>query len=158
MRVPDDAWCITINQANKADGVIHRKAWPEEPGRVRGDDAPARRRVAVHPHGGVAVHESALDIRGYLDGLVPRWTGSRSLDPAYRLEHPVRCAGRDLRRRTSCSPCSMGEGFGLTPLEAQACGTPVVMSDWAAQPGTCGDGWLVRVSRSGMAGHRTRGG
>ena len=38
---------------------------------------------------------------------------------------------------------SMGEGFGIPVIEAQACGTPVIVSDWTAQPELCGDGWVV---------------
>lgn len=38
---------------------------------------------------------------------------------------------------------SKGEGFGLTVLEAQACGTPVIVSDYTAQPELVGDGWIV---------------
>jgi len=30
--------------------------------------------------------------------------------------------------------CSMGEGFGVPILEAQACGTPVITGDWSAMP------------------------
>src|SRR5690606_29284977 len=36
-----------------------------------------------------------------------------------------------------------GEGFGIAPLEAQACGTPVVVSDFSAQTELCGAGWTV---------------
>ena len=32
---------------------------------------------------------------------------------------------------------SMGEGFGIPVIEAQACGTPVIVSDWTAQPELC---------------------
>lgn len=39
---------------------------------------------------------------------------------------------------------SMGEGFGIPVIEAQACGTPVIVSDWTAQPELCGDGWVVQ--------------
>ena len=35
------------------------------------------------------------------------------------------------------------EGFGLTCLEAMACGTPVVAADRAALPETCGDAALL---------------
>jgi glycosyltransferase involved in cell wall biosynthesis len=38
---------------------------------------------------------------------------------------------------------SAGEGFGIPVLEAQACGVPVIVSDFSAQPELCGSGWLV---------------
>jgi glycosyltransferase involved in cell wall biosynthesis len=38
---------------------------------------------------------------------------------------------------------SLYEGFGLPCLEAMACGTPVVASDRAALPETCGDAALL---------------
>jgi glycosyltransferase involved in cell wall biosynthesis len=38
----------------------------------------------------------------------------------------------------------MGEGFGLTALEAQAAGTRIITSSWAASPDLAGeDSWLV---------------
>lgn len=36
-----------------------------------------------------------------------------------------------------------GEGFGLPAVEAQACGTPVILSDNTTGPELCGPGWLV---------------
>jgi glycosyltransferase involved in cell wall biosynthesis len=38
---------------------------------------------------------------------------------------------------------SLGEGFGLPVIEAQACGTPVIVTDWTAQPELVGGGWCV---------------
>lgn len=38
------------------------------------------------------------------------------------------------------------EGFGLTGLEAQACGTPVIRGDWSTGPELVGPGWLVTES------------
>ena len=38
---------------------------------------------------------------------------------------------------------SMGEGFGLTAAELQACETRVILNDFSAQPELLGDGWLV---------------
>jgi glycosyltransferase involved in cell wall biosynthesis len=38
---------------------------------------------------------------------------------------------------------SRGEGFGVPMIEAQACGTPVVASDFTAQTELIGAGWLV---------------
>jgi len=41
--------------------------------------------------------------------------------------------------------CSMGEGFGIPVVEAQACGTRVIVSNFTAQPELVGDGWTVEV-------------
>ncbi len=38
---------------------------------------------------------------------------------------------------------SMGEGFGIPILEAQACGTPVIVTDFSAMPEVGGVGWMV---------------
>ena len=42
---------------------------------------------------------------------------------------------------------SMGEGFGIPSIEAQACGTRVIVSDFSAQPELVGDGFLVEGQR-----------
>jgi len=38
---------------------------------------------------------------------------------------------------------AMGEGFGVPVLEAQACGTPAIVSNFSAMPEVCGAGWHV---------------
>lgn len=38
---------------------------------------------------------------------------------------------------------SLGEGFGIPALESQACGTPVIVSDFAAHRDLCWGGWKV---------------
>jgi glycosyltransferase involved in cell wall biosynthesis len=38
---------------------------------------------------------------------------------------------------------SYGEGFGIPIIEAQACGTPVIVSEWTAMPELCGSGWRI---------------
>jgi glycosyltransferase involved in cell wall biosynthesis len=38
---------------------------------------------------------------------------------------------------------SRGEGFGVPTIEAQACGVPVIVTNWTAQPELVGAGWKV---------------
>lgn len=38
---------------------------------------------------------------------------------------------------------SMGEGFGIPIVEAQACGVPVIVNDFSAMKEVCGAGWKV---------------
>lgn len=38
---------------------------------------------------------------------------------------------------------TLGEGFGITVIEAQACGVPVIVNNFSAQPELVGDGWIV---------------
>lgn len=38
---------------------------------------------------------------------------------------------------------SYGEGFGIPTIEAQACGTPVIVSNFAASADLVGDGWKI---------------
>lgn len=40
---------------------------------------------------------------------------------------------------------SYGEGFGIPVVEAQACGTRVIVSDQTAQPELVGDGWTCKT-------------
>lgn len=39
---------------------------------------------------------------------------------------------------------TLGEGFGITVADAQACEVPVIVNDFSAQPELVGDGWKVR--------------
>lgn len=45
-----------------------------------------------------------------------------------------------------CLP-SMGEGFGIPIIEAQACGVPVIVSDWTACAELCGAGLRVPMAK-----------
>jgi glycosyltransferase involved in cell wall biosynthesis len=41
---------------------------------------------------------------------------------------------------------ALGEGFGIPIIEAQACGTPVIVTDFTAMSELCGAGWKVKSS------------
>ncbi len=38
---------------------------------------------------------------------------------------------------------ALGQGFGIPILEAQACGTPVIVGDWTSMSELCFAGWKV---------------
>lgn len=46
------------------------------------------------------------------------------------------------------SNVSMGEGFGIPILEAQACGVPVVVGDWTSMSELCFSGWKLPKERA----------
>jgi len=54
---------------------------------------------------------------------------------------------------------SLGEGFGIPIMEAQAAGTPVIVGDWTAMGELCMSGWKVYKSEAdhiwtGVAGYQ----
>lgn len=62
---------------------------------------------------------------------------------AYRQGLPQEALATIYSRAQVLLMPSMGEGFGIPAIEAQMCGTPVIASDFSAQPELVGDGWLI---------------
>jgi glycosyltransferase involved in cell wall biosynthesis len=52
------------------------------------------------------------------------------------------------------SNCSYGEGFGLPVIEAQATGTPVVVTDCSSMTELCGSGWKIPGTKFWVPAHR----
>ena len=63
----------------------------------------------------------------------------------YRMGIDDKTMARIYTRSDLLLSCTAGEGFGLPVLEAQACGTRVLVSDFSAQPELVGDGWVAQV-------------
>lgn len=141
--VPADAFVIAIVAANK-DKTPPRKGWAEQfyafaQFRKRHKDA----RLLVHglleTSGGINLMRLVYDL-GIQDQV--QFTDQYAqVTGLYRPE--------DMAALMGCadvlSNCSWGEGFGLPVLEAQACGTPVVVSDGSAMTELCGSGWRVET-------------
>ena len=53
------------------------------------------------------------------------------------------------------SMCSYGEGFGLPLIEAQACGIPVITTEFSAMAELCGAGWTVTGTSWWSDGHQS---
>lgn len=143
MRVPADAFLVTINAAN-IGAFPPRKAWAENLAafaafaRDHPDAILYLHTDPVRP-GGVNLPEliAALGIRneqlrktdllGYRNGLI----GQEELAKVYTASDVLLAS-------------SMGEGFGLPTIEAMACGTPAIVTDFAASPELVAEtGWLV---------------
>ncbi len=88
----------------------------------------------------------SVDPRVYADAsLVARNAASPGPDSSL-VRYAGRVDDRELRTLYKHAACfvfpSLYEGFGLPPLEAMACGCPVIVSHAAALPEICGDAAL----------------
>jgi glycosyltransferase involved in cell wall biosynthesis len=143
-QIPDDAFLVMINAANKG-GTPVRKAWSEMLSAYALFSA-GRDDVYLY------VHTNLAGIGGTAPNL-ELLMGALGLD-----EHRVRIVGQYdyLAGRISNDAMaqlysaadvllatSMGEGFGIPVIEAQACGTPAIVTDFSAQTELAGPGWRV---------------
>lgn len=143
--VPEDAFLVSIVNANKANGQMHRKALAENLlafGLFR----------QQHPNSFLYLHMEPTNQQGgfYLPTLIK---AAGLPEDAVRILNPDtnRVGGYDEAYLAGIYTASdvmlgvsMGEGFGITTVEAQACGTPVIVSNWAASPDLAGpDSYLV---------------
>lgn len=147
LEMPEDAFLVGMVAANK--GNPSRKCFSEAFQAFK-----AFREQ--HPEAMLYLHTEAT---GRFQGVdLPRLIRDIGIDPAtvffpdqYRVLHypypPEKMAKVFSSFDVLLAP-SAGEGFGIPVIEAQACGTPVIASDFTAQPELVGAGWLV-------SGHRT---
>lgn len=146
MGIPEDAYCITINQANKGN-TPPRKSWYE-------NLAAAAEMLRRHNDCWLYLHTEAsgsmggIQIARLLQAVdAPMDRVSIVEQFAYRMGIEQEAVAAIYTASDILLACSMGEGFGLTVLEAQATGTPVAVSNWTAQPELVGDGWIVDGQR-----------
>ena len=139
--IPRDAFLVTTVAANK--GYPCRKGWPElleAFARFRGqhDDAILYLHTTNEPYGSSG---EGINISYYLDFLgVPR-SSWRMVDEAkLALGIPEQYLVNMYRASDVFLLPSLGEGFGLPVLEAQACGCPVIVQDCSATAELCVNG------------------
>jgi D-inositol-3-phosphate glycosyltransferase len=142
MGVPEDAFVVGYVFANK--GVFPtRKAVAEQLLAFKLFSAKHSDAVLyIHSEsygmmGGINLHHliEALEIPENQIRIVDQWL--------YRKNLPQEFMVTLLSCVDVLMSCSLGEGFGLVVLEAQAVGTPVIVSDFTAQPELVGDGIKV---------------
>lgn len=137
--LPADAFVVAMVAANVgADGS--RKAFYEqilafsELRRRHSDAVLALHTDVTSPYG--------VDILHLLSDF-PKDSYVISDQYAYRVGTDAGTVADIYRAADILSNTSWGEGFGVPIIEAQACGTPVVVTDTTAMPELAGPGWLV---------------
>lgn len=144
MGISDETFLVGMVSANKANGIVHRKSFAEN---ILAFATFWRN----HPEAKLYIHAEASKIMGGFNlynlfracGLPQDAVIMPSvLDLRYgitRQEMAALYTAFDVLLATS-----MGEGFGVPTIEAQACGTRAIVSNWAAsQDLVSANGWKV---------------
>jgi glycosyltransferase involved in cell wall biosynthesis len=142
MGFEDDRFVVGMNAANKASGIIHRKAF--------GENMMAFAMLCrKYPDAMLYIHTDSSSQHGWnlmalakLLGIpTDNLTFPDPLSYRYGMTQEM-LAGIYSSFDVLLAP-SYGEGFGVPTIEAQACGVPVIVSNFAASPELVGDGWVV---------------
>ena len=144
LQVPEEAFLVSMVQANKANGQIHRKALAEQFlafGMFR----------KQYPNSYLYLHMEPNKAFGGFD--LPKLLKACGLDQScvlmadsdiLRTGYPQEFLSAVYTASDVLLGCSYGEGFGVPVVEAQACGTRVITSGFAATQDLAGpDSWIV---------------
>lgn len=148
--LPEDLFIIGTVAVNR--GVVpSRKAWPQnlEAFALFARDKPDVR-YFLHTDLAVDGYEGGVNIQALvaqLSGMYGWDVGSRIIfcdqDRYRRGGFPEEYLLAFYNAIDVLNAVSLGEGFGIPALESQACGTPVILSDFAAHRDLCFAGWKV---------------
>ena len=142
-RLPHDAFVVGMVAMNKG-WARDRKGFNEAFrafGRFWQDHQNAVLFVHSDPRGlaeGINLHELATH------AAIPEHALVFTDEYALRLGLPPEMMAAALTSMDVLLAPSHGEGFCVPLIEAQACGTPVIVSDFSAQPELVGAGWTVQ--------------
>lgn len=153
MGLTDDDFVVGMNAANKASGLIHRKAFAENimAFSIFAKDKPdAKLYLHTDPFGGAGGWNLFVLLESL--GINPEQIIFPDMaDYKYGISQEVLSAFYTAMD-VMLAP-SFGEGFGVPTIEAQACGTRVIGSNWAATPDlVSSDCWLVEGQPAWDAG------
>jgi glycosyltransferase involved in cell wall biosynthesis len=142
MGFKNDRFIVGMNAANKSAGLIHRKAF--------GENLMAFAIfVKKHPEAILYIHTDPVSGHGWNLMQLGTLLGIPADNMAFvdPVSYRFGISQEDLAGIYSSMDVllatSYGEGFGVPTVEAQACGVPVIVSDFAASTELVGDGWLV---------------
>lgn len=142
--VSDESFLVGIFGANKANGMVHRKAFAEQL-------LAFSMFRETHPDAVLYIHAEASAVFGGFN--LGRLIKSVGLDDksviiansdVLRTGYPAEVLAGFMSACDVVLAVSYGEGFGVPQVEAQACGTRVIGSSWAASPDLLSDDcWMV---------------
>jgi glycosyltransferase involved in cell wall biosynthesis len=142
MEVDESKFIVGMNAANKGK-VPNRKAFPE---------AFLAFALFAKQHDDAVLYIHTED-RGAMGGINLRELAEACGIPehqitfcdqyAYRTGIPQEMVAAIYTAMDVLLMPSMSEGFGVPIIEAQGCGTPVIVTDSTAMPELLGDGWLI---------------
>jgi glycosyltransferase involved in cell wall biosynthesis len=139
--LPADAFVIGIVAANK--GVPSRKALPTQlEAFARFYERHPEAILYLHTHLGTEME--GLDVAKLIEGVGIPGSAVRVCDQ-YRniMGYADTVMAALYSAMDVLSSVTMGEGFGVPIIEAQACGTPVIVGGWTAMPELVGSGLVV---------------
>lgn len=142
LKIPKDKFVVGMNAANK--GVVpNRKAFGENllafsMFASKHDDA------LLYLHCDRTPSAGGIDLMHLIEAVGLKEHQYQFVDPyLYRAGISQNVLAAIYTEIDVLLATSMGEGFGIPTIEAQACGTPVIVSEFAASTELVGDGWLV---------------
>jgi glycosyltransferase involved in cell wall biosynthesis len=137
-----DRFVVGMNAANKSGGIIHRKAFGEN---LMAFSIFCKK----HPDAILYIHTDPVSGHGWNLMTLGEILGIPKDNMAFvdPVSYRFGISQEDLAGIYSSwdvmLATSYGEGFGIPTVEAQACGVPVIVSDFAASAELVGDGWTV---------------
>lgn len=135
--MPPDVFAVGMVAVNRG-GIPSRKAWPQN---LEGFAIFAREhpdaRLYLHTYTGEHGHEQAINLLALADQLGITDRVAFVDQEAYKRGLPDDYMRHFYSAIDLLNAVSLGEGFGVPTLEAQAAGTPVLVGDWCAQQQLC---------------------
>jgi glycosyltransferase involved in cell wall biosynthesis len=135
--IPEDVFAVGMVAVNRG-GIPSRKAWAENlQGFAKFASEVPSAHLYAHTYTGEHGHEGALNLPVICDqlGITDR---VHFIDQArYKQGLPIEYLRHFYSAIDVLNAVSLGEGFGVPTLEAQACGTPVIVGDWCSSPDLC---------------------
>ena len=153
MGINPETFVVGVVAANKASGLVHRKAYGEL---ILAFSIFAK----SHPDSVIYLHTDAVGQSGGWNLLnilnsvaIPKEQVIFPNPQDYRFGLAQSDLAALYTRMDVLLAPSLGEGFGVPAVEAQACGTRVIGSNWAATPDLVSpDSWLTDGQLSWDAG------